>query len=137
MDLTWNMYDSPKFRKDLSKNIPFTIGNKTEMWNKIMKEVSLQRYARPFDSIPFEYYIQSPIGLVPKARGQTSLIFHLSHDVPSGNKSVNYYTPHSKCTVKYRDLDHAVVNSLRLLKLFKQNSGRDGTLWYSKTDVKF
>ena len=34
-------YNGPRQRCDLSRNIPFSIGNKTVMWNKIMKEVSL------------------------------------------------------------------------------------------------
>ena len=106
------------------------------MWNKIMKEVSLKRYAGPFTEIPFKNYVQSPIGLVPKAENQTRLIFHLSYDFPSGNKSVNHYTPQHKCTVKYRDLDHAVINALRLLRMYKEATNKEGCLWYSKTDIK-
>ena len=45
-----------------------------------MKEVKEGRYAGPFESIPFDSYIQSPIGLVPKDGGKdTRLIFHLSY----------------------------------------------------------
>ena len=32
-----------------------------------MKEVKAKRFAGPFKNIPFENYIQSPIGLVPKS----------------------------------------------------------------------
>ena len=48
-----------------------------------------------FETIPFENFIQSPIGLVPKAGSdQTRLIFHLSYDFKSeGFKSVNAHTP--------------------------------------------
>ena len=53
------------------------------MWCKLMKEVGLGRVAGPFDTIPFNYFIQSPIGLVPKDGGlETRPIFHLSHDFP-------------------------------------------------------
>ena len=31
-------------RKDSSKNIPFTVGDKLVLWNKIMKEVRLGRF---------------------------------------------------------------------------------------------
>ena len=63
-----------------SKNLRFTIGNKTILWNKVMKEVKNLRYAGPYEEPPFEFFIQSPIGLVPKDNGQnTRLIFHLSH----------------------------------------------------------
>ena len=65
-----------------SENIPFTVGNTTEMWNKIMKEVNLGRSVGPFaeQEIPYEFYVQSPIRLVLKAGNKTRLIFHLSYD---------------------------------------------------------
>ena len=45
---------------------------------QIDEEVKVGRVAGPFAEIPFENYIQSPIGLVPKSGGdQTRLIFHL------------------------------------------------------------
>ena len=63
-----------------SQNLRLHVGNQTELWNKVMKEVSLKRFAGPFSEIPFKNYIQSPIGLVPKGGGRaTRLIFHLSH----------------------------------------------------------
>ena len=61
-----------------SHNIPFTVGNKHILWEKIAKEVNTGRYAGPFDEIPYQNYIQSPIGLVPKKGGKHRLIFHLS-----------------------------------------------------------
>ena len=42
---------------------------------------------------------------MPKAGGQTRFVFHLSW--PEKN-SIDYHTPKEKCTVKYKDLDHAV-----------------------------
>ena len=47
-------------------NLKFRVGNPTILWNKVMKEVGLGRYAGPFKQIPFNNYIQSPIGLVEK-----------------------------------------------------------------------
>ena len=44
-----------------------------------MKEVKAERVAGPFESIPYENYIQSPIGLVPKSGNKTRMIFHLSY----------------------------------------------------------
>ena len=74
-------YEGLTVRQSVSRNIPFTVGDKTELWNKLMKEVKLGRVAGPFDKPPFENFIQSPIGLVPKAGSdQTRLIFHLSYD---------------------------------------------------------
>ena len=115
-------YRGPKIRRDKAENIPITVGSKTDMWNKIMKEVSLGRYAGPFSyqDIPFESFIQSPIGLVPKSGNKTRLIFHLSYDFgkPDENdkKSVNFHTPEEFCTVQYRDLDYAIRTCLGLCK---------------------
>ena len=64
-----------------------------------MKEVKEERYAGPFEKIPFEHYIQSPIGLVPKDWGKdTRLIFHLSYP-RDGKSSVNANTPSELCSV--------------------------------------
>ena len=71
-------YEGPENRTDTSTNIPFTVGNRIEMWNKVMKEVMEYRLAGPYETIPFEHYVQSPIGLIPKAGNKTRLIFHLS-----------------------------------------------------------
>ena len=89
------------------------VGDPVTLWNKVMKEVKEKRYAGPFESIPFEYYIQSPIGLVPKDGGKdTRLIFHLSY--PRGkNSSVNYNTPAELCQVKYPDFSEAIQLCMR------------------------
>ena len=94
-----------------SPNLPISIGTETDLWNKVMKEVQNKCYAGPFEKIPFNNYIQSPIGLVPKDGGKaTRLIFHLSYprksDVPL---SVNANTPKHLCTVKYPDFDEAIA----------------------------
>ena len=96
--------------KQTAKNLKFTIGNKKELWNKVMKEVKEKRYAGPFKTIPFEDYIQSPIGLVPKDNGKkTRLIFHLSY--PRNNpdiQSVNSAMPEEFKTVQYQSFDDAI-----------------------------
>ena len=131
-------YRGPKTRQDTSRNIPIRpgVGSLTDMWNKVMKEVKASRYAGPFVSIPFTNYVQSPIGLVPKAGNKTRLIFHLSFDFDGDNvlrKSINYHTPKELCTVKYRDLDHAIVNSLRILKE-KGDGEMKNQLFFAKSD---
>ena len=124
-------YEGPIHRKDFSANLPFRgIGNKTVLWNKVMKEVQKKRYAGPFLKMPYDNFIQSPIGLVPKSGNRTRLIFHLSYDFKKF-KSFNHFTPPEKCKVKYRDLDHAVRNCLRIL----QNSS-DATIWLSIADLE-
>ena len=104
-------YQGPKERKSCSNKLPLHVGSKTELWNKLMKEVKLGRVAGPFEEIPFDNFIQSPIGLVPKAgsnSGKTRLIFHLSYDFNPGEESLNFHTPRDICTMKYKDLDLAM-----------------------------
>ena len=90
-------------------NLKFRVGNEVILWNKVMKEVKLGRYAGPYKDIPFEYYIQSPIGLVPKDGGrETRLIFHLSYPRNKEKTSVNSNIPAEKCSVKYPDFSEAI-----------------------------
>ena len=35
-------YQGPQKRQSKSDNIPFTVGNRTELWNKLMKEEKLK-----------------------------------------------------------------------------------------------
>ena len=112
------------------------MGTKTDMWNKVMKKVKLNRYSRPFTEIPYENYMQSPIGLVPKSGEQkTCLIFHLSYNFSENRKSLNYHTPKELCTAKYNDLDHAVANCLKLLEKVKMLHN-NRIIVFAKTDVR-
>ena len=98
-----------------------------------MKEVNKGRYAGPFKKIPFENYVQSPIGLMPKDGGtKTRLIFHLSYEFKrSGNKSINVHISKEACLVKYKDLDHAIRNCFRW-----GGSGKTKSVFLGKTDVE-
>ena len=121
-------YEGPIFRQSKSNNLPFHISNRQILWSKLMKEVAQGRVAGPYDKIPFDNYIQSPMGLVPKDSGtKTHLIFHLSYDF-SDFRSVNYHIPPEKCTVKYQDLDTVVNLCLRLIWKGAQE------VYFSKTD---
>ena len=81
-----------------------------------MKEVRAKRVAGPFTQVPFENFIQSPVGLMPKAGGKTRMIFHLSYNFSSDKPSVNAATPREWCSVRYNDLDDAVEQCLRLYR---------------------
>ena len=129
-------YRGPIDRTDESDNIPLRIGSETELWNKVMKEVQACRYAGPYkrQDLPFDKFIQSPIGLVPKAGNKTRLIFHLSYDFTRNNettKSVNYHTPDEMCTVKYRDLDYAIKQCIGILRQINWTKG----LVFGKSDL--
>ena len=100
-----------------SRNLKLRVGDKIDLWNKVMKEVKLKRYAGPFSKIPFDYnYIQSPIGLVPKDNvKETRLIFHLSYPRAKVGRSstlVNANTPQELCKVKYPDFSDAIRRCL-------------------------
>ena len=124
------MYNGPMARKDHSENIPLRIGSKEELWEKMMKEVELSRYVGPFKEVPFNNFIQSPVGLVPKDGGRkTRLIFHLSYNFKaSGNKSLNACIPREFCSVHYNDIDAAIECSFRVGSSVRQ-------VFYGKTDV--
>ena len=94
-----------------SPNLKLRVGSTVVLWNKIMKEVKLKRFAGPFEKPPFDEYIQSPVGLVPKDGGKdTRLIFHLSY--PRNGDSINSGTPKKWCKVKYPDFAEAVRKCL-------------------------
>ena len=102
-------YKGPTEVQMSSPNLKVRVGSEVELWNKVMKEVKLKRYAGPFADIPYENYIQSPIGLVPKDQGKnTRLIFHLSYPRDGSNKSVNANTPEHLKKVTYCDFDRTI-----------------------------
>ena len=73
------------------------------------------RYTGPYSTIPFDYYIQSPVGLVPKDGGNdTRLIFHLSYPHNGHVDSVNAARPKEMCTVHYLDFSEAIAACLQL-----------------------
>ena len=92
-------------------NLQLRVGNRIILWNKVMKEVKLGRYAGPFEEPPFKDFIQSPIGLVPKDGDDTRLIFHLSY--PRSGSSINSETPKELCTVAYPDFSEAMQLCIR------------------------
>ena len=63
-------YQGSKRVSKKASNLKLTVGSTTELWNKIMTEVKAKRYAGPFKKIPYKYFIQSPVGLVPKDKGK-------------------------------------------------------------------
>ena len=125
-------YRGPTDRTDLADNLPFRVGNSTELWNKVMDEVEVGRFAGLFEEICYDNtYIQSPIGLVPKSGNKTRVIFHLSYTFKNGNKSVNHWTPQELCSVHYNDLDCAVHDCIKLMCEFGIQ-----TIYLAKSDLK-
>ena len=108
-------YKGPKIIQQEAPNLKIRIGTEVDLWNKVMKEVKMKRYAGPFSEVPFQNYIQSPIGLVPKDKGKsTRLIFHLSYPRNSQYRSsVNAHTPRELCKVQYKNIDDAIRRILQ------------------------
>ena len=120
-------YRGPTDVRRNAPNMRFTVGNRMELWNKIMGEVVLGRYAGPYRTIPYDNFIQSPVGLVPKDQGRkTRLIFHLSYP-KGGNTSVNANTPQELSHVEYPDFSEAI-------KLCMQH-GDDEPVYIAKSDL--
>ena len=108
-------YRGNQLVKQLSHNLRLKDSSEyIVLWNKVMKEVKLKRFAGPFADLPFDdTFIQSPIGLVQKDNGKDSrLIFHLSYPCKSGI-SVNENTPRDFCSVQYPDFQKAIELCIR------------------------
>ena len=86
-------------------------GNRAHSYTRINEVPNTYKFlildSKLRDSGQHVTYIQSPIGLVPKGKNDTRLIFHLSY--PRGEKklSVNACTPRELCSVRYNDFEEA------------------------------
>ena len=61
-------YDGDKNVQMKAPNLRLECGTESDLWEKVMKEVKLGRFAGPFKEVPFDTYIESPIG--PCAQGR-------------------------------------------------------------------
>lgn len=99
-------------------NMKIRTGTKTDLWNKIMKEVQEGHTAGPYvkqgtgkpggrPSLPFNTYWQNPVGLIPKKGNpnEMRMIINLSY---KEDFSVNYFSKKEECTVVYNNIDKAV-----------------------------
>ena len=113
-------YKGPHETKQMATNLKRNDANdRITLWNKVMKEVKLKRYAGPFEQVPFEQFVQSPIGLVPKDGGRDMhLIFHLSYPRSLTKTSINANTPQNICMVKYPEFDKVIRLCLAVGKLW-------------------
>ena len=99
-------------------NLKLVVGDVTDLWNKVMKEVKEKRFAGPFTTPPFKDFIQSPLGLVAKKGGDgLRLIFHLSYprlQPQEQQKSVNGNTPQELCSVVYPTIEEAIILCMKM-----------------------
>lgn len=88
-------------------NLPSPLAQPDIVTDKIAKELNSGRIAGTFHVPPFDNFVSSPLGLVPKKQpGQFRLIHHLSY--PKGY-SVNDGIPRERATVQYSSIDDAVT----------------------------
>lgn len=113
-------------RKTTANNLKIRVGSAMDMWNKVMTEVKNKRYAGPYrHGPPYKYFIQSPIGLVPKQGGKTRLITHMSW--PHGD-SVNSNIPDDLCSTQYPSFQEAIQMLMKIAP--------SGPLFIGKVDCK-
>ena len=123
-------YQGNRKIRQTSQNLCLSVGSPTVLWNRVMEEVEKGRYAGPFLQPPYDYFIQSPIGLVPKDHGHdVSLLFHLSY--PRSGNLVNSQTPKELSTVKYPDFCEAVQLCMELTK-----NSKNKLVYQGKSDMK-
>lgn len=79
------------------RNLKSAYEHKTELLEKINKEILLGRIAGPFSAPPYPNLHTSPVGLVPKSDGGWRLITHISH--PQGS-SINDGISPQFCSVQ-------------------------------------
>ena len=94
-------YEGPRL-PTVCRNLVSAFQNNTELEQKFLKELELNRIAGPFSYRPFTNLRLSPIGLVPKKSSGWRLIHNLSH--PLG-KSVNSHIDPENCSVQYTSFD--------------------------------
>ena len=98
-------YNGPRLPADLP-NLESADQNTVATKKKIDKEVTLGRYAGPYEKRPLQNWRACPTGLVPKKNsGDFRLINHLSYPKVY---SINDFIADDACKVEYRSFDTAV-----------------------------
>ncbi|XP_041442566.1 uncharacterized protein LOC121401560 isoform X1 [Xenopus laevis] len=88
------------------KNLKSAGQHEDVLKQKIEKEVKAGRMAGPFEVIPIEGLVVSPLGVVPKKeQGKFRMIQHLSYPVGA---SVNDALDKEQCKVQYQSFDEAL-----------------------------
>ena len=97
-------YHGPKISK-YHENHKSATTQPTEVARKLQKEIEKGRIEGPFSTPPFDPFIISPIGIVPKKdSGKFRMIHDLSYP-KNLDTSVNAHIPKEYCAVKYEDFD--------------------------------
>ena len=107
-----------------SPNLKSALQQPLIVQSKLRKECEAGRIVGPFLSPPFQNFVCSPLGIVPKKDpSEFRLIHHLSY--PDGS-SVNDHIPHERSSVHYATISDAI-------SVIKQAGA---SCFMAKTDVK-
>ena len=107
-----------------SSNLKSALQQPLIVQSKLRKECEAGRIIRPFLSPPFQNFVCSSLGIVPKKDpSEFCLIHHLSY--PDGS-SVNDHIPHERSSIHYTTISNAI-------SVIKQAGAGCFT---TKTDVK-
>ena len=99
-------YQGPLLTR-ISKNHKSAIQNSGMTEQMLKKELEKGRIAGPFQCIPFEHFISSPIGLIPKKETNKYRMIHdLSYPHSEG---VNVFISKEDSTVSYETLDTVIA----------------------------
>lgn len=106
------------------KNHNSVYKNPAVVQEKLTKEFALGRISAPHMQLPFDNYVCSPLGLVPK---KTPGEYRIIHDLSfPKNMSVNSHIPKSNSQVQYESIEHVI----QLIKQFGPHS------LMAKTDIE-
>ena len=94
-------YTGPRVKREC-KNWPSVNAFRTDISKSIANDIRLGRKAGPFDYVPFDYFVGSPMGAFMKRSGKVRCIHDLSW--PPG-LSVNDYISSEEYTLQYMSMD--------------------------------
>ena len=97
-------YSSPAFSA-FHRNHLSARENPTILRDMISTELSIGRVSGPFQAPPFNHFVTSPLGLIPKKSGQFRIIHDLSYP---RNAGVNSFINDCDASVSYETLDDVV-----------------------------
>lgn len=121
-------HEGQRYQND-SYNLKSALDNPAIVSEKIKKEVILKRIKGPFDNIPLDPLMISPLGLVPKKEpGSWRLIHNLSYPDKKSN-SVNAGISDEAATVQFAGINDAIFEIKKLC-----NSNYE--VFLAKTDVR-
>lgn len=99
------MYNGPRNISRIETNHYSALCRPAEMDEIISEELQAGQIFGPFETVPLDFFVSSPIALVPKQDGSWRFIHNLSF--PDFN-SINTFIDHDDASVHYESLDYFI-----------------------------